>query len=67
MPARCPAVCRAFEIQRESPELGLNDAQPCGKDSEIKDCDVVWQRLYQAYVKDTTRQEKEWLCAGAGG
>lgn len=51
VPARCPAVCRAFEIQRESPELGLNDAQPCGEDSEIKDYDAVWQRLHQAYVR----------------
>ena len=27
---------------------------------------MVWQRLYQAYVKNTTKQEKEWIWLGLG-
>lgn len=47
------ALCRTFEIQGDGPELGLGILQ-------------AWQKLHQAYVKNTTEQEKGLLWVGLG-
>lgn len=62
----CLALAGTFEIQREGPELGLRMLQLDGRDCQIKVYYMVWQRLYQEYVKNTSEQEKELLWVGLG-
>lgn len=62
----CLALAGTSEIHREGPELGLRTLQLDGRDRQIKVYYMVWQRLYQEYVKNTSEQEKELLWVGLG-
>lgn len=57
----CPALCRTFQIQRESPELASECSSLVQETVRYRTVHMVWQRLYPSYAKNTTENEKELL------